>query len=87
MFACSGESLTRRLRAKAYETMLCQEVAWYDRAENNTGALTTRLSTDASAVQSVSDNSIQVLYTLFHKINLSSLLAFESEQLWKPWPT
>jgi len=33
---------------------LCQEIAYFDDHTNSTGALTTRLSTEASAVQGVS---------------------------------
>jgi len=54
MFACSGEALTKRLRAKAFAAILRQEIAWFDQAENSTGALCTRLSNEASAIQGVS---------------------------------
>ncbi|CAF1398880.1 unnamed protein product, partial [Didymodactylos carnosus] len=52
-FGYSGEKLTERLRAKTFQTILRQEVAWFDKEENNTGALCTRLATDASAIQHV----------------------------------
>ena len=54
MFAISGENLTVRIRRLTLESMLRQEIGWFDREENNTGTLTTRLATDASAVQGVS---------------------------------
>jgi len=54
MFACSGEALTKRLRAKAFRAILRQEIAWFDDPDNNTGALCTRLSTEAAAIQGVS---------------------------------
>ncbi|CAF1077153.1 unnamed protein product [Didymodactylos carnosus] len=44
LFACSGEGLTKRLRTKAFRSILCQEVGWFDKQENNTGALCTRSS-------------------------------------------
>ncbi|CAF3831918.1 unnamed protein product [Rotaria sp. Silwood1] len=47
----SGEALTQRLREKIFRLLLRQEVAYFDKPENSTGALCTRLSTETSAVQ------------------------------------
>ena len=51
MFGISGENLTARMRKDAFEAMLKQEIGWYDKVENNTGALCARLSGDAAKVQ------------------------------------
>ncbi|CAF4425289.1 unnamed protein product, partial [Rotaria magnacalcarata] len=51
LFACSGEALTKRLRSKTFHSILRQEIAYFDDPNNNTGALCTRLATEASAVQ------------------------------------
>jgi ABC-type multidrug transport system fused ATPase/permease subunit len=50
-FAISGERLTQRMRLIAFLAMLRQEIGWFDREENSVGALTTRLSADASALK------------------------------------
>lgn len=50
-FAKSGEELTYRLRLMGFRAMLRQEMGFYDDHLNGTGALTTRLATDASRVQ------------------------------------
>ncbi|XP_041097943.1 ATP-dependent translocase ABCB1-like [Polyodon spathula] len=50
-FGKSGEILTMRLRFKAFKAMLRQDLAWFDDPKNSTGALTTRLATDAAQVQ------------------------------------
>ena len=42
MFSISGENLTNRLRKDAFGAMLRQEMGWYDKVENNTGALCAR---------------------------------------------
>jgi hypothetical protein len=34
MFSVAGERLTLRMRRIAFEAMLRQEMAWFDRAEN-----------------------------------------------------
>ncbi|XP_074620270.1 ATP-dependent translocase ABCB1-like [Acropora palmata] len=51
MFAKSGELLTARLRRMTFAAMLKQEMAYFDDPLHSTGALTTALSTHASAVQ------------------------------------
>ncbi|XP_048407773.1 ATP-dependent translocase ABCB1-like isoform X2 [Stegostoma tigrinum] len=51
MFGKAGEILTQKLRYLAFKSMLRQEVAWFDDKKNSTGALTTRLATEASQVQ------------------------------------
>ena len=50
-FAKSGEELTSRLRLMGFRAILRQEMAYYDDQAHSTGALTTRLATDASKVQ------------------------------------
>ncbi|CAF4457198.1 unnamed protein product [Rotaria socialis] len=55
VFARSGETLTKRLRSKAFQAILRQDMTFFDREENSTGALCTRLATEASAVQVVYD--------------------------------
>ena len=51
MFSIAGENLTSRMRKDAFQAMLQQEMGWYDKVENNTGALCARLSGDCSKVQ------------------------------------
>lgn len=53
MFAISGEELTIRLRHLVFRAMLKQEMGWFDESKNSVGALCSRLSGDASAVQGV----------------------------------
>lgn len=50
-FAKSGEELTARLRKMGFHQMIRQEMAYFDDHKNSTGALTTRLATDASRVK------------------------------------
>ena len=49
----AGERLTQRLRIKTFQAMMRQEMSWYDKRSNSTGALTTRLAVDASEVKGV----------------------------------
>ena len=50
-FGKSGEELTARLRAMGFRAILRQDIGYFDEPLNSTGALTTRLATDASRVQ------------------------------------
>ena len=54
MFGFSGENLTKRLRARGFQTILKQEIGWFDDQTNNVGSLCTKLATEASSVQGVS---------------------------------
>ncbi|CAF1247828.1 unnamed protein product, partial [Didymodactylos carnosus] len=53
LFACSGECLTKRLRSNAFLIILQQELGWFDKQENNTGALCRMLASDAAEIQSI----------------------------------
>ena len=54
MFGISGENLTKRLRSKAFKTILTQEIGWFDDKSNSVGILSTKLATETAAVQGVS---------------------------------
>ena len=51
MFGLSGESLTKKVRKRLFEAILRQELNWFEKEENNTGALCASLSNDACKVQ------------------------------------
>ena len=52
--------MTRRLRRAMLQSALGQEVAWFDRDENSSGALATRLSADAAYVRGAVGDSVAV---------------------------
>jgi ATP-binding cassette subfamily B (MDR/TAP) protein 1 len=54
MFSIAGESLTKRIRSQSFKAMLSQDIAWFDQPENSIGSLSTKLSIEATAIQSVS---------------------------------
>ncbi|CAF1518564.1 unnamed protein product [Adineta ricciae] len=60
-FAISGSKLTQRIRAKAFACLLRQEVAYFDRPENSCGAISTRLSSKAAAIQDMSGVRLGVI--------------------------
>lgn len=58
MYGIAGEYLTERIRSKAFNHMLKQEIAWFDDKTNGTGSLCARLSTDAAAIQGATGQRI-----------------------------
>ncbi|XP_054157883.1 ATP-dependent translocase ABCB1-like isoform X2 [Oppia nitens] len=61
LFGITGERLTMRLRKTVFTAMLKQEIGWYDMQENSTGALCSRLSSDASSVQGAAGSRLSTL--------------------------
>lgn len=61
MFALAGSKLTRRVLAKAFTCLLRQEVAYFDKPENNAGPISTRLSTDAMSMQQVAGPTVSIV--------------------------
>lgn len=53
-FAFSSERLIRRARSQAFRTMLRQDITFFDREENSTGALTSFLSTETKHLSGIS---------------------------------
>ncbi|KAF6775042.1 hypothetical protein AHF37_05849 [Paragonimus kellicotti] len=49
-FGVSGQRLIKRMRSRLFDAILHQEIGWFDRPENQAGALTAMLSTEASKV-------------------------------------
>lgn len=50
-FAYMGEYLTKRIRERMFLKILTFEVGWFDRDENSSGAICSRLSKDANVVR------------------------------------
>lgn len=53
-FAYCSERLIRRVRDKAFRTMLRQDIAWFDKEDNTSGALTSFLSTETTYLAGMS---------------------------------
>jgi ABC-type multidrug transport system fused ATPase/permease subunit len=76
MFACSGEALTKRLRSKTFRAILRQDIAYFDQAKHNTGALCTYLATGASTVQGASGVRLGIIFQNIVTIGLGILIGF-----------
>ena len=76
MFGISGENLTKRLRSQGFKSMLSQEIAWFDEPENNIGALCTRLSVEAAAVQGATGVRIGFVLMTLGNLGIGIIIAF-----------
>ncbi|CAF2990204.1 unnamed protein product [Rotaria sp. Silwood2] len=74
-FAVAGSKLTQRIRSKAFACLLRQEVAYFDRPENSSGAICVRLSSDASAIQEM------LAVEVIHNLRTIKQLSIEKEML------
>ncbi|XP_062617340.1 ATP-dependent translocase ABCB1-like isoform X1 [Saccostrea cucullata] len=75
-FGVSGESLTMRLRRLVFKAMLRQDISWFDDHKNTTGALTTRLATDASQVQGISGARLGSIVQSIANLGTAIIIAF-----------
>ena len=69
-FGKSGEIMTMRLRSETFSKYLNLEMSYFDEPENSTGALTTRLATDASKVKGATGTKVSITLQ-----NVTALLA------------
>ncbi|KAL2611668.1 hypothetical protein R1flu_023360 [Riccia fluitans] len=69
-FAIVGHRLIRRIRRICFEKILQQEINYFDQEDNSSGAIGSRLSSDASAVRSLVGDALSLLVQ-----NLSTILA------------
>jgi ATP-binding cassette, subfamily B (MDR/TAP), member 1 len=57
-FTVMGERLTTRLRDMTFTNVLRQDIAWFDREENSTGAITARLATEVTLIKNITGQNL-----------------------------
>ncbi|GFP95195.1 ABC transporter b family member 15 [Phtheirospermum japonicum] len=67
-FAAMGENLTKRIRERMLSKILTFEIGWFDRDENATGAVCSRLAKDANVVRSLVGDRMALLIQTFSAV-------------------
>ncbi|CAF0751223.1 unnamed protein product [Adineta steineri] len=60
-FGVAGAKLVSRIRSKAFACFLRQEVAYFDRPENSSGAICNQLSSNAAAIEDMTGTRLGVI--------------------------
>ncbi|CAF1243450.1 unnamed protein product [Adineta steineri] len=60
-FGIAGAKLVSRIRSKAFACFLRQEVAYFDRPENSSGAICNQLSSNAAAIENMAGTRLGVI--------------------------
>ncbi|RDA83476.1 hypothetical protein CP532_7036 [Ophiocordyceps camponoti-leonardi (nom. inval.)] len=81
LFAKCSERLVRRVRDRAFRTMLRQDVSFFDKDENTSGALTSFLSTETTHVAGLSGATLGTL--LMMTTTLVAAIALSLSIGWK----
>ena len=76
MYGISGERLTYKLRYMLFRGILRQDMGWFDRPDNTVGALATKLSNDASAVQGMTGANLGVMASAVSTLVTGLVIAF-----------
>ncbi|CAI2729850.1 unnamed protein product [Schistosoma spindalis] len=76
LFGKSGGKLIKRIRSMVFEAILRQEIAWFDQPENQAGALTAKLATDATKMSMISGAQLGFIIEALALIIMSLVIAF-----------
>ncbi|XP_022639725.1 ABC transporter B family member 4 isoform X3 [Vigna radiata var. radiata] len=60
-FSVAGCKLIKRIRLMCFEKIIHMEISWFDKAENSSGALGARLSTDAASIRTLVGDALGLL--------------------------
>ncbi|CAK9144507.1 unnamed protein product [Ilex paraguariensis] len=60
-FSVAGCKLIKRMRLMCFEKLVHMEISWFDKTENSIGAISARLSTDATSVRSLIGDTLALL--------------------------
>ena len=71
-----GNHLSKKLRIAVFQKYLTMDIGWHDLPENNAGVLISRLSTEASLVDSLASTLLGVFTQAFSSFIAGSVIAF-----------
>ncbi|RDX94816.1 ABC transporter B family member 4, partial [Mucuna pruriens] len=77
-FAVAGSKLIKRIRLMCFEKIIHMEIGWFDKAENSSGALGARLSTDAASIRTLVGDALGLLVQDIATAITALVIAFEA---------
>jgi ATP-binding cassette subfamily B (MDR/TAP) protein 1 len=77
-FAVAGSKLIKRIRLMCFEKIIHMEVGWFDKAENSSGSLGARLSTDAASIRSLVGDALGLLVQDIATVMTALVISFEA---------
>nr|CAB3473981.1 unnamed protein product [Digitaria exilis] len=79
LFAIAGGKLIERIRTLTFQSILRQEVAWFDKASNSSGALGTRLSVDALNIRRLAGDNLALIVQSIASLTTGFVIAFSAD--------
>jgi ATP-binding cassette subfamily B (MDR/TAP) protein 1 len=67
-----------RMRILSFQSMLRQEIGWFDLDENNLGALVTRLSSDAAALKGFTGPTLGAILNAVGALVTALVISFQA---------
>ncbi|ESW26476.1 hypothetical protein PHAVU_003G122600 [Phaseolus vulgaris] len=77
-FSVAGCKLIKRIRLMCFEKILHMEIGWFDKAENSSGALGARLSTDAASIRTLVGDALGLLVQDIATVVTALAIAFDT---------
>lgn len=77
-FAVAGGKLIKRIRLMCFEKVVYMEVSWFDEAENSSGSIGARLSTDAASIRALVGDALGLLVQNISTAIIGLVIAFEA---------
>jgi ATP-binding cassette subfamily B (MDR/TAP) protein 1 len=71
-----GEEITSNIRKDTYQKILKMPIYWFDRTENNTGILSTRLGTDCQTINGMATTYIYIMLQTISTLVAAIIIAF-----------
>ncbi|KAG0215334.1 Multidrug resistance protein 1 [Mortierella sp. GBA30] len=76
IFEYIGETMSRRMRTLSFKAIITQEMGFFDREENSTGALSSRLATDAYQMHDLVSQIMKLSFQTIVTVAIGLSLAF-----------
>ncbi|ESW26477.1 hypothetical protein PHAVU_003G122700 [Phaseolus vulgaris] len=77
-FGVAGSKLIKRIRLMCFEKIIHMEIGWFDKAENSSGVLGARLSTDAASIRTLVGDALGLLVQDIATAFTALVIAFEA---------